>query len=97
MAGALARKLKNLGMDCEEELQALLLLVKAKGRVKRGEDTTKSRQFARLFDHSAERPGMPLQVDRERSSPDIHLTAIPTIFAISIAMSRRNGTTRWQR
>lgn len=42
MAGALARKFKNLGMDREEELQALLLLVRAKGRVKRGQDITKA-------------------------------------------------------
>jgi CRP-like cAMP-binding protein len=35
---ALIRKFRNLGMICEEELQALLALVRVKGRVGRGED-----------------------------------------------------------
>jgi CRP-like cAMP-binding protein len=38
IADALIRKFSNLGMDSEEELQALLLLVKIKGRITRGED-----------------------------------------------------------
>lgn len=44
MAGvvdALALKFRNLGMDREEELQTLLLLVKVKGHVRRGEDIIK--------------------------------------------------------
>ena len=40
-ANALVRKFKNLGMDSEEELQALLLRVKVKRRASRGEDIVK--------------------------------------------------------
>src|SRR5258708_12611720 len=35
---ALIRKFKTLGMDGDKELQALALLVKVKGRVRRGDD-----------------------------------------------------------
>lgn len=38
MTDTLIRKFKTLGMDSDEELQALLLLVKVKGRVSRGDD-----------------------------------------------------------
>ena len=38
VADALIRKFKILGMDGDKELQALLLLVKVKGRVRRGDD-----------------------------------------------------------
>jgi hypothetical protein len=40
---ALIRKFKILGMDSDEELQALLLLVKIKGRVRRGDDLVRPR------------------------------------------------------
>lgn len=39
---ALMRKFRNLGLNREEELQAFLHLVKAKGRVRRGEDIVKA-------------------------------------------------------